>query len=297
MKKVSICIPAYNNALEVKRLLESIKIQDYIDFEVIISDDSNNQEIEEMIKEEYAGWVQYYHNKKALGHIYNWNKAISYASGEYIKIMFSDDWFSEADSLGKLVGLLEDNPEVDFAFSGNFQVSSHNSYPRFADEEYIKILRSDYRYLFISNLIGAPSNTIYRRNAGALFDEKSNWASDVFLYFELLKTGKGFAYTKEPLISIGIHDNQYTESFGKKDKRISNDYIYMFKKYKLIESEFCNRHLLENYLLPYYRGPIVAGKCGYKKGVYFCTLLNFWITDTLVPYAKAFLRKLKGKNR
>ena len=72
------------------------------------------------------------------------------AQGTYIKIMFSDDWFTFSDSLGKLVELLDKNPNAVLAFSGSRQVmldgqnintlhhaSAHetNSYDRFADND------------------------------------------------------------------------------------------------------------------------------------------------------------------
>ena len=96
--KVSICIPTYNNVDEVERLLRSIFVQTYTDFEVHISDDSTNREIEELVKRKYAQ-VDYRHNEKPYGHIFNWNEAIRMSRGEYIKIMFSDDWFTTEDSL------------------------------------------------------------------------------------------------------------------------------------------------------------------------------------------------------
>lgn len=67
--KVSICIPAYNNAAEVKRLLESICMQTFRDLEIILTDDSTNEEIAELIKS--SGWedIRYIHNEKPLGHI------------------------------------------------------------------------------------------------------------------------------------------------------------------------------------------------------------------------------------
>ena len=46
---VSICIPCYNNAVEVERLLNSIVEQSYKDYEVNISDDSTNDETEKMM--------------------------------------------------------------------------------------------------------------------------------------------------------------------------------------------------------------------------------------------------------
>ena len=37
--KVSICIPAYNNVNEVKRLLESIFLQRFKNYEIILTDE------------------------------------------------------------------------------------------------------------------------------------------------------------------------------------------------------------------------------------------------------------------
>ena len=152
-RKVSICIPCYNNAAEVKRLLDSIYCQDYTDFEVNISDDSTENATERLVREHYSG-VNYCHNTKPYGHIFNWNAAIRMAQGTYIKIMFSDDWFTFPDSLGKLVELLDKNPNAVLAFSGSRQVmldgqnintlhhaSAHetNSYDRFADNDFIAV--------------------------------------------------------------------------------------------------------------------------------------------------------------
>ena len=41
----------------------------------------------------------------------------------------------------------------------------------------------------------------------------------MFLYFEILQKNPYFAATKEPLISIGIHEEQYTGMFAEKDIR------------------------------------------------------------------------------
>lgn len=59
------------------------------------------------------------------------------------------------------------------------------AYARAAEDWYTDRLAEDYRNLFLGNEIGAPSATLYRA-CGAMFDEKSNWASDMFLYFEIL---------------------------------------------------------------------------------------------------------------
>lgn len=265
--KVSICIPCYNNADEVGRLLTSVYSQDFTDFEVNLSDDSTNDETERLVRDSFPG-VNYRHNKKPFGHIFNWNEAIRMAGGAYIKIMFSDDWFTDSTSLGRMVKLLDDNPDAMLAFSGSRQVmldgqdtgamhhvaSGHNHgfYDRHASDEFIAGLRRDYRNLFTGNQIGAPSAVIYRRGSAlTLFDEKSNWASDMFLYFDLFQKSPVFAYTREPLVSIGVHENQYTESFSEKDMRIYNDYRYMYTKYNLRESRACRVYFLRNFVIKY----------------------------------------------
>ena len=166
--KVSICAPAYNNAPEVERLLQSVYVQTYTDFEVNISDDSTDDEVEQVVAQyqERHKNIHYIHNEKPYGHIFNWNAAIKMARGEYIKIMFSDDWFTDAESLGAYAALLDKSPDAYLAFAGSRQVSLDNSgkinlqefdsctsdsvkfYDRHATPQFIGRLRKDYRHLF-----------------------------------------------------------------------------------------------------------------------------------------------------
>ena len=68
MPKVSICIPCYNNADEVARLLQSICEQEFRDYEVNISDDSTNDEIALLIKNQFPE-VNYQHNEIGRAHV------------------------------------------------------------------------------------------------------------------------------------------------------------------------------------------------------------------------------------
>lgn len=307
--KVSICIPTYNNVDEAKRLLESISCQEYKDYEVNISDDSTNDEIEQLMA--CYPHVRYVHNEKPLGHIFNWNAAIRMAEGEYIKIMFSDDWFTDHYSLGRFAAMLDDNPQAVLAFSGSRQVmldgrntdgmrhvaqgNYRDAYDRWAPEEYADRLKKDYRTLFVSNQIGAPSAVIYRRGTTlTLFDEKSNWASDVFLYFELLGGNRQFVYTEQPLVAIGVHAHQYTESFSEKDMRIYNDYRYMYTKYHLKESRMCREYFTEQFIVKYHQGPKEAKALGIDGGTFW----RKWFVqqrETVRCFIKARLCRRKGK--
>lgn len=327
--KVSICIPAYNNVAEVKRLLESIRMQTFRDWEIILTDDSSNEEITELVKNSDWGPLRYIHNEKPLGHIFNWNKSLSEAQGEYIKIMFSDDWFTAPDSLEKMVSLLERNPEASLAFCGTMQVMlpeggqvgsceankqdlrikqglqketedgvghmEGKAYARAAEAWYTDRLAADYRNLFLGNEIGAPSATIYR-TCGAMFDEKSNWASDMFLYFEILGKNPRFACTKEPLISIGIHEAQYTGMFEEKDLRKFNDTLYMYEKYKLRESPGCREYMLRQ-ILKFRQGWKTAGRCGISRGEYTKQGIRWFWENTVLGYWNGAMHKLRVRKK
>ncbi|MDE6607115.1 MAG: glycosyltransferase [Lachnospiraceae bacterium] len=260
MSKVSICIPTYNNLDQVMHLISSINEQTYQDIEIIITDDSTNSEIADWIgKQETIKKLpclqkcRYQHNKKPLGHIFNWNEALKLAKGEYIKIMFSDDWFTYKDSLEKFIKLLEDKPEAALAFCGSMQVSEKDSYARCAGEEFIAGFTKDYRHLITGDEIGAPSAVIYRA-CDCYFDERSTFASDVFLFMRILKKNSSFAYTTEPLVSIGVHDNQYTCDFKEIDSRKLADYEILYREYQAWENKECREFFVRQFVFPYKLG-------------------------------------------
>ncbi len=291
MPKVSICVPAYNNVKEVERLLASIQKQTYTDYEVNITDDSDQTEIGELVKELSDGRIRYVHNDKKLGHIFNWNAAIAQARGEYIKIMFSDDWFTYPESLAEMVRMLDENPQAGLAFSNSMQVSEQQSYKRKVSEDFIPRLREDWRNLFLGNEIGAPSDTIYRNN-GIMFDEKSNWASDMVLYMRLFNENPNFVFTDSPLISIGMHGEQYTHTFSDRDERIFNDYLYMYQTYNLCENRRCKEFFLKEYIIKFGKGRKLAKSCGIPAGDFVRAKAAYLWKDIFVSYCKAAFRKL-----
>lgn len=290
MPKVSICVPTYNNVKETERLISSILEQTYADYEVVITDDSDNDDIEKLAQEISDERIRYVHNANKLGHIFNWNAAIDRAEGDYIKIMFSDDWFTYPESLDEFVKMLEGRPEADLAFSNSMQVSEKESYKRIVSDFFIPRLKEDWRNIFLGNEIGAPSGTIYRKN-GIKFDEKSNWASDLELYLQLLHKNPCFAWTDRPLVSIGMHEEQYTNTFSEKDERIFNDYLFMYQKHRLWESGQCREFFLKKYILKFGKGIKLAESCGIDRKTYINARINYLWKDRFLVYLRAAGRK------
>ncbi|KZL93696.1 glycosyltransferase family 2 protein [Clostridium magnum] len=94
---VSILISSYNRPDFIQIALNSALQQTYKNIEIIICDDSTNDEVKKMIQpylEKYKS-VKYYNNGGPLGNYgaKNSNKCLSLASGEYINYLNDDDIF------------------------------------------------------------------------------------------------------------------------------------------------------------------------------------------------------------
>ena len=233
---VSICIPTYNQPQYVDRLISSIKEQTYVDYEIIITDDSTDDEICNLIHNKYAGLgIKYEKNNKTLGAVRNCNEAIKRASGDLIKVMHQDDWFAEKNALEKMVSVMNQNKNISLYSCNCYHVEDLFAYKR--DFPISKLLEINAKpmSLYMGNWIGAPSVTIFRNN-GVIQDYKLRWLVDLDLYITIMQGGGLFAFTDEPLVCIGLHNNQETISCVNNKKLVRREYLYLYKKYKLYKS-------------------------------------------------------------
>jgi len=244
---ISICIPAYKNEFYFRILLDSIGEQTFKDYEVIITDDSpdnNLEKIYSLYKSKFC--VKYYRNEPALGTPANWNFAIGKAKGQWIKIMHNDDWFISERSLHSFAEATKKN--TDFIFSAYSNINLQNSLSsisRLSMFELALLKKSPYN-LFKKNFIGHPSTTLIRRKHNQIvYDENIKWVVDFDYYIRFLSENNDFIYINIPLINIGIHDNQVTKaSFRIREVEIPEN-IYLLNKLGI-------QHLKNIFVYDYY---------------------------------------------
>ena len=209
-QRVSICIPCYNKPDYVNRCLESIRIQTYKNIEVILSDDSNNNEIESLLIKYPDLNIQYLHNNIPLKSPRNWNHALDAASGDLIMLLHQDDWLAEPHTIEVFVQNLSKH-DIDFAFCKNIGIDEDGNKIYFQNEEKIPDLSDFPDYLVIRCVIGPPSNVMFRQKIKIRYDENLIWLVDVDYYIRLLKSGCKYQYINKHLVNIGIHPDQTTE--------------------------------------------------------------------------------------
>jgi glycosyltransferase involved in cell wall biosynthesis len=209
---ISVCIPAYKNIEFLRRLLDSIAIQTFHDFEVVVTDDSPGSAINELCGA-YNGRfpIRYFRNARPLGSPENWNEAIRRSEGKWIKIMHDDDWFAGENSLSEFAQAIGDHPEANFIFSAyrDIFLDEDRSRPMYLPRVRYKAFLRNKTILFGRNIVGPPSVVLYRRLPPVPFDPTVKWLVDIDFYIRYLETGRP-VYIDKILVNVGLGKAQVT---------------------------------------------------------------------------------------
>lgn len=217
---ISICIPAYKHVEYLKRLLDSVAIQTFKNYEIVITDDSPGIEVEKLALGYKNLPIRYIKNKTPLGSPENWNSSIRNATGEWIKIMHDDDWFSSSQSLEEFADVAKSGIGDYFIFSGFVEVDVEKQVKKehITNSLFLGLLKKSPLTLFKKNFIGHPSTTLFRNKTEYIFDNQFKWVVDIEFYIRYLNRYKNFIAIKKPLINIGISEDQITKEVFRNPK-------------------------------------------------------------------------------
>jgi len=116
MYLLSLCIPTYNRADDLKKLLESIceqlEFNSTEDIEIIISDNNSSDHTESVCKyfiELYGERIKYFKNTTNIGDL-NFEHVLSKGTGDILKLN-NDNLIHNKDSLANILETIKDNIE------------------------------------------------------------------------------------------------------------------------------------------------------------------------------------------
>lgn len=229
---ISICIPAYKRVEFLKRLLDSILVQQFMDFEVIVTDDSPDEQVRQLCQLYVNKFpLQHFRNEVQLGTPENWNEAIRRAEGKWIKLMHDDDWFAHPDSLAEFAAAIERHPEADFFFSAytNVQAETKDTTTVYLSSFRLKAMYQNPVTLLSQNIVGPPSVTIHRNNGKFFYDKTVKWVVDIDFYIRYFQQLKP-VYIDSALVMVGLGAHQVTtDCVGQRKVEIPENF-YLLKK-------------------------------------------------------------------
>ena len=210
---ISICIPAFKRVPYLKRLLASIEAQSYTQYEIIISDDSDDDTVYNYVQSlSTPNSVQYYRNSPALGTPANWNGAIANAKGNWIKLMHDDDWFSSKGSLQKFADATLVGPKFIYSAYSNFIETENSFQPIHHSGSQLNEILKQPLLLLSENIIGPPSVTLFHQSILEKYDEHMKWRVDLEYYIRVLNKEKEIYHIQDTLINVGVSESQVTNS-------------------------------------------------------------------------------------
>lgn len=115
--KISIIIPTFNCSQSISLTLDSVLMQEYPDFEILIIDANSTDRTLEVIKGYRNEKIRLYSITSSQRYEIL-NKGISHARGEYINILFPGDFYIFRETLKFMMTLVLENGKPQLVYCG-----------------------------------------------------------------------------------------------------------------------------------------------------------------------------------
>jgi len=261
-KSISSVIPTFNRELYLKNAINSC-LNQTVKHEIIVCNHGGTDGTDEMVKQ-FNEKIKYIKKDLDYGPHHCWLEGILEAKGEYINLLFDDDWI-EPSYIEECMKYFRD-PQVGFVFTP----------AKVFDEKEKKVVNiihdhflpsdgiykmSKYELNFLSNLI-SPTAFIMRKKdiIDALFNGKLPLAKytykgvgpDRFMILLCLLRYSKFGFIKDPLVVFRSHINSITvdsRSNENKKELIKKAYAEVDKYYYSLKYGKFFSFLQSNYIL------------------------------------------------
>ena len=230
---ISIITVSFNSEKSIKTTIESILNQTYTNIEYIIVDGNSSDKTVEIIasyhKEFINKGIRYRWISEPDAGIYDaMNKGNSLATGDYVNVIGSDDWF-ELDAMEKVANNQRET-SADF-IHGNINVYS-------SSKVFLKVRRAGSRKDMIKEMsFFHPSSFIKKE----VIDKMSGYSleykicSDYDLILRILNKNFSFSYVNNTLVNVaygGISTLQVQKALSESHRiRVKNGYNPFLSKF------------------------------------------------------------------
>ncbi|WP_180255214.1 glycosyltransferase family 2 protein [Bacillus toyonensis] len=219
---VSVLIPTYNRPNYFKIALDSVLAQEYPNIEIIITDDSTNDETYSIVAPLINSFsnLQYFKNSERLGGVKNFQQAFLRSKGEYINFLMDDDFF-HPKKIGTMMKHYLKDPEQKIKLvtsyrqpvdgEGNFIPDLACTKKRFPNLTLLNGLEAGGSIILDYNWIGEPTTPLFRKKDlrepfGSFYGHQYRSAVDMASWLTLLAQGD-MLYIPDTLSYLRMHES------------------------------------------------------------------------------------------
>jgi glycosyltransferase involved in cell wall biosynthesis len=157
--KFSVLLPTRNRLEYLRYAVETVRRQDFDDWEIVISDNCSDDDIQGYVRSLGEDRIKYFRTSEFIPVTDNWNAALERSSGDYV-VMLGDDDGLLPGYFSTLLGAMEGFPDPDFVYVSAF----FYAYPNVIPEAPQGFLRSEKNAVFA----GSKPFWLDRRRAEAI---------------------------------------------------------------------------------------------------------------------------------
>lgn len=209
--KCTVAIPIYNRKEMIDDTLRSVLDPDYKDVEILLIDDCSDDGVWEHVQNYHDSRLRLVRNEKNIGLFSNFNRCITLARGEYIRILCNDDRL-QPGCLNCECEFLDANPNVALLNTTAKIVGCTDELLGYTGQclaegiyEGREAIRATLKCLSLyTNPFSCPSSVMLRgtiiKKYNLRFDEKMQMAGDYAFYLNMLEYGDLAVFYKEGAI-------------------------------------------------------------------------------------------------
>jgi hypothetical protein len=226
LMKLSIAIPAYEMSGRGADFLNfscrKLSDQHYRNFEVVVSDHSRDRQVADVCSAWRGNGLDIIHigyDAQRGNSSANLNNALRHCSGDWIKILFQDDFLYSSDSLRITAAALGGAHQEDWLVSAcehtrDGETMLRQFYPKYHDDIHLG-----------DNTISSPSVLTIRNKDIIYFDEALVWLMDVDYYKRLfMRSGHPFILNDITVVNRlwqGQQTHMISDAIKERERRLA----------------------------------------------------------------------------
>jgi glycosyltransferase involved in cell wall biosynthesis len=205
---VSIIMPAYNAAEYIAEAIESVLIQNYRNFELIIVDDGSTDNTKDIIAGFKDEKIKYFYKENA-GAASARNLAMKESKGDFLITLDADDMITP-DFIAKHLQQFEKHPETDLVYCDDYLIDEDGKPTRVSERPEYPDRKSLIKDLFRYGCSIVPFRTCIRKSVFdkiGIFDEDLLVGEDYDMMRRFVKSGLKIHHLKDALYLRRITPN------------------------------------------------------------------------------------------
>jgi len=215
---VSVCVPTYKRARSLEATLRSLLGQTVSDFEILVGDNSPDDESARAVSALGSGRIRHIRNETNVGMVENWNRLVRASRGDYVLIIHDDD-----RALPGLVeaerGALDGNPGAGFVHTAIEVVDEGGKVverPRHYEGDHAFDAVATFKDLYLDNKVSCPTVMVRREcyERTGLYDHSLPFAADWDMWLRIALAGYGSMFLSRPLLRNKVHAGSATSGFA-----------------------------------------------------------------------------------